>query len=113
MNPLSRYVRHEGDPEVLETGPSVRDTSDTLTKGLGWFSIGLGVLELAGEWTFDSFSELARRVRMAFHTLGVEWRAWPPLERRADRRVEIDLVSPALLAEAAEPDADGEEPLPA
>lgn len=62
---------------------------------------------------FDSFSELARRVRMAFHTLGVEWRAWPPLERRADRRVEIDLVSPALLAEAAEPDADGEEPLPA
>lgn len=61
---------------------------------------------------FDSLPELARRVRMAFHTLGVEWRAWPPFERRAERRVEVDLVPPALLADSAEPD-DGDEPLPA
>jgi len=59
-----------------------------------------------------SVSELARRVRMAFHTLGVEWRAWPPFERRAVRRIGDDLLSPAILAEAAEADGDGEEPLP-
>jgi hypothetical protein len=50
---------------------------------------------------------------MAFHTLGVEWRAWPPFERRADRRIEVDLVSPAMLAEATDPDGEGERPLPA
>ena len=60
---------------------------------------------------FDSFPEIGRRLRMAFHTLGVEWRAWPPFERREARRIERDLVSPALLAEAADvADADGEEP---
>ncbi|WP_157008406.1 glycosyltransferase family 2 protein [Agromyces laixinhei] len=35
---------------------------------------------------FDSFGGLARRVRMAFHTMSVESREWPPLQRRADRR---------------------------
>lgn len=35
---------------------------------------------------FDSASELGRRVRMGFHTLRVEWGAWPPLRRRAERR---------------------------
>ncbi len=61
-----------------------------------------------------SLPELARRVRMAFHTLGVEWRAWPPFERRAVRRIGDDLISPAMLAEAeaAEADPDGEAPLP-
>lgn len=34
---------------------------------------------------FDSASELGRRVRMGFHTLGVDWAAWPPLRRRAER----------------------------
>jgi glycosyltransferase involved in cell wall biosynthesis len=60
----------------------------------------------------DSLAELARRVRMAFHTIGVDWRAWPPFKRRADRRVGDDFVSPAVLAEATEADDDGEEPLP-
>ena len=35
---------------------------------------------------FHSWAGLGRRLRMAFHTLAVEWRAWPPLARRADRR---------------------------
>lgn len=35
---------------------------------------------------FDTLAQLARRLRMAFHTIAVEWREWPPLERRADRR---------------------------
>ena len=60
---------------------------------------------------FDSLPEISRRVRMAFHTLGVEWRAWPPFERRAVRRMDDDLISPAMLAEAAEADPDGEAPL--
>ena len=34
---------------------------------------------------FDSASELGRRVRMGFHTLRVDWGAWPPLRRRAER----------------------------
>ena len=32
---------------------------------------------------------------------------------RAERRVEVDLVSQALLAESADPDGEGDEPLPA
>lgn len=35
---------------------------------------------------FDSAGELGRRLRMAARTLRVEWRAWPPLRRRSDRR---------------------------
>jgi glycosyltransferase involved in cell wall biosynthesis len=35
---------------------------------------------------FDSVGELGRRLSMAARTLRVEWRAWPPLRRRADRR---------------------------
>ncbi|MDQ0574938.1 glycosyltransferase family 2 protein [Agromyces albus] len=35
---------------------------------------------------FDTVAQLARRLRMAFHTIALEWREWPPLERRADRR---------------------------
>ena len=35
---------------------------------------------------FDSPAQLWRRLRMAGHTLWVEWRAWPPGRRRAARR---------------------------
>ncbi len=59
----------------------------------------------------DSLPELARRVRMAFHTIGLDWRAWPPIRRRAERRVRSDLVPPALVADAArDPAADGADP---
>ncbi|MFC9560410.1 glycosyltransferase family 2 protein [Agromyces sp. NPDC056965] len=67
---------------------------------------------------FDTFDGLARRVRMAFHTMSVESREWPPLTRRAERR-----RAPVWVWEAnalpADPDGaesaetDGEEPLPA
>lgn len=67
---------------------------------------------------FDTFDGLARRVRMAFHTMSVESREWPPLTRRAERRrapvwVWEANASPSDLdgADAAAP--DGEEPLPA
>jgi len=61
----------------------------------------------------DSVRELWRRVRMAFHTLGVEWREWPPFERRAERRRQRGFVVEPLLAEEVDEDTEGDEPLPA
>jgi hypothetical protein len=46
MNYLSNITRSEGDPKVLRSGPSSIDASDRLARGLGWFSIGLGLAEL-------------------------------------------------------------------
>lgn len=55
------YARYPGDPVVLRSGPSSRTSSDSTAKALGWFSIGLGLVELFG----------ARHVTRA---LGVEGR---------------------------------------
>jgi glycosyltransferase involved in cell wall biosynthesis len=65
---------------------------------------------------FDSLEGLWRRVRIAFHTLAIEFHAWPPRERRAaHRRVREHLG--AERESDLEPerglDAEGEEPLPA
>lgn len=64
---------------------------------------------------FDTAAGLWRRVRMAFHTMSIESREWPPLTRRAERR-----GAPAWAWEAAEfggaapeRDADGDDALPA
>lgn len=46
MNLLSNLTRAEGDPKVLKSGPSSMGASDALARGLGWFSIGLGLAEL-------------------------------------------------------------------
>lgn len=35
---------------------------------------------------FATWRALGRRVGMGFHTLAVEWRAWPPLRRLVERR---------------------------
>lgn len=43
---LSNVTRSEGDPKVLHSGPSSRGIPDSLAKGLGWFSLGLGLTEL-------------------------------------------------------------------
>ncbi|GEL43456.1 hypothetical protein MEX01_40470 [Methylorubrum extorquens] len=43
---LSNIARSEGDPKVLRSGPSSRGIPDSLAKGLGWFSLGLGLTEL-------------------------------------------------------------------
>ena len=63
----------------------------------------------------ESVPELWRRVRMAFHTMAVEWREWPPLERRADRRGAASWVWEAVPPEPGDPDADpdADYPLPA
>src|SRR5947209_17095580 len=46
MNFLSNITRSEGDPKILRTGVSSAGAADRLAKGLGWFSIGLGVAEI-------------------------------------------------------------------
>ncbi|WP_245515423.1 hypothetical protein [Rhizobium deserti] len=46
MTFLSNMTRSEGDPKVIRSGPSSLGTSDALARGLGWFSIGLGLAEL-------------------------------------------------------------------
>src|SRR4051794_35414074 len=46
MGYLSNIARSEGDPKVLSSGPSSRGGVDELARGLGWFSIGLGLAEL-------------------------------------------------------------------
>jgi hypothetical protein len=43
---LSNLVRSAGDPKILHSGPSLRTRTDRLAQALGWFSIGLGAIEL-------------------------------------------------------------------
>ena len=44
---LTQITRSEGDPRVLRNGPSSLTGADRLARALGWFSVGLGVIELA------------------------------------------------------------------
>src|ERR1700733_3841930 len=46
MMHLSNIVRPERDPQIVRTGPSSLDSSDKLARALGWFSLGLGLIEL-------------------------------------------------------------------
>jgi hypothetical protein len=46
MNYISSIARSEGDPRVLHAGPSSLGGVDRLARGLGWFSVGLGLAEL-------------------------------------------------------------------
>lgn len=46
MTYISNLARYEGDPRVLHSGPSSMNGVDRLARLLGWFSIGLGMLEL-------------------------------------------------------------------
>jgi len=43
---LSHITRSEGDPKVLQSGPSSSGVPDGLARALGWFSLGLGLTEL-------------------------------------------------------------------
>lgn len=46
MTYISNIARSEGDPKVLRSGPSSLPSADRLARALGWFSIGLGMVEL-------------------------------------------------------------------
>ncbi len=43
---LANIARSEGDPKVLSTGPSSLTSVDRLGRALGWFSLGLGLMEI-------------------------------------------------------------------
>jgi hypothetical protein len=51
MTSLSNIVRAKSDPRVLKQGPSSASWADRLGRNLGWFSIGLGVVELCAPRT--------------------------------------------------------------
>ena len=62
---------------------------------------------------FDNAEGLWRRVRIAFHTLAIEFRAWGPLERRAaHRHGRASRVAGEVDAQV-DSDVDSEDPLPA
>ncbi|QOG18151.1 hypothetical protein FOM02_13095 [Bradyrhizobium sp. SEMIA] len=43
---IANFVRSKGDPKVVSTGPSSFGASDRMARNLGWFSLGLGALEM-------------------------------------------------------------------
>lgn len=46
MTTASDLVRYEGEPRIIETGPSSLSPVDQMARLLGWFSIGLGLMEM-------------------------------------------------------------------
>lgn len=46
LSQLAGVTRSPGDPKVIQTGPSSFKPVDRLGRGLGWFSLGLGLTEL-------------------------------------------------------------------
>jgi hypothetical protein len=48
---IANIARSEGDPKVLSTGPSSLPSVDRLGRALGWFSLGLGLMEMVSPRT--------------------------------------------------------------
>ncbi|MCK8780915.1 hypothetical protein M0654_13060 [Rhizobium sp. NTR19] len=48
MNYIANMVQPKSNPKIISSGPSSRDSADQLTRALGWFSIGLGLMEIFG-----------------------------------------------------------------
>src|SRR4051795_5342923 len=46
MQTVSNIARSHGDPKVVSTGPSSFGAADRMARNLGWFSLGLGALEI-------------------------------------------------------------------
>jgi len=46
MTSISNSARSEGDPKVLHAGSSSLTAPDSLGRALGWFSLGLGLVEV-------------------------------------------------------------------
>lgn len=58
MNFLPRVkniARSPGDPMIIRRGPSVQPAADKMARGLGWFSLALGALELAAPRAITRF----------------------------------------------------------
>lgn len=46
MTYISNITRNQGDPRIIRSGPSSLRAADRLGRMLGWFSFGLGLVEL-------------------------------------------------------------------
>jgi hypothetical protein len=46
LNSVTNFTRPKGEPKVIRTGPSSLAASDRMARGLGWFSLGLGLAEV-------------------------------------------------------------------
>src|SRR3954454_21665768 len=46
MNQIANIARSKGDPKVISTGPSSFGASERMARNLGWFSLGLGAMEI-------------------------------------------------------------------
>ena len=46
LEKVSNIARSQGDPKITSTGPSSFGASDRMARNLGWFSLGLGALEI-------------------------------------------------------------------
>ena len=61
MSNLANLARSEGDPKVISTGQSSLTPADRFGKALGWFSLGLGLMEILAPRT------VTRRLGMEGH----------------------------------------------
>jgi hypothetical protein len=43
---VANIMRSKGDPKIVRSGPRQIEPADRLARGLGWFSIGLGAMEV-------------------------------------------------------------------
>ncbi|MDO9502814.1 hypothetical protein [Falsiroseomonas sp.] len=46
MSLLANATRRKGDPRILRSGPGSLGAADRLARAIGWFSIGLGVVQM-------------------------------------------------------------------
>jgi hypothetical protein len=58
---LSRLARFPGDPVIEKKGPSSLTGSDRLARLLGWFSLGLGLVELLAPYRVSRAAGLRRK----------------------------------------------------
>jgi hypothetical protein len=48
---LFNATRAKGDPKIIRSGPGSLSNTDRMARGLGWFSIALGAMEIAAPKT--------------------------------------------------------------
>jgi len=109
MNSMTRFAdiaRSGGDPEVVETGPTSLTAADRIARGLGWFSLVLGTVELAAPGTLARMLGLqgkeallraygAREVMAGIPTLSMDKRVGLA-SRLAGDVIDIATLLPAL-----------------
>lgn len=106
---LSNMTRSEGDPRVVRSGPSSLSSSDLLARNLGWFSIGLGIIELVAAEKITSALGMRGKENLV-RAFGVRELTSGFITRSVDKqaglasRIAGDALDIATLAPATLPD---------